>query len=143
LWRCGDSLFFEVFPLASDALLTTLHPLLENVLQTVDNFEISCLGAPFFMVGKAKKLHGARSEMNSVFGLEKVYRWNPTRTSSIQSSPQTFQTALVNSNSVILVCQTEMFISKMDLIIAFKCQSLVKVMHKQNCKNLTLQRISI
>jgi hypothetical protein len=27
--------FFEVSPLASDALLTTLHPLLENVLQTV------------------------------------------------------------------------------------------------------------
>jgi hypothetical protein len=28
-------LFFEVPPLASDALLTTLHPPLENVLQTV------------------------------------------------------------------------------------------------------------
>jgi hypothetical protein len=35
LWRCGSSLFFEVPPLASDVLLTTLHPLLENVLQTV------------------------------------------------------------------------------------------------------------
>jgi hypothetical protein len=35
LWRCGDGLFFEVPPLASDALLITLHPLLENVLQTV------------------------------------------------------------------------------------------------------------
>jgi hypothetical protein len=34
LWRCGDSLFFKVPPLASDALLTTLHPLLKNVLQT-------------------------------------------------------------------------------------------------------------
>jgi hypothetical protein len=34
LWRCGDGLFFEVPPLASDALLTTLHPLLENMLQT-------------------------------------------------------------------------------------------------------------
>jgi hypothetical protein len=32
--------------LASGALLTTLHPLLENVLQTVDHFEMSCLGAP-------------------------------------------------------------------------------------------------
>jgi hypothetical protein len=31
LWRCGDGLFLEVCPLASDALLTTLHPLLENV----------------------------------------------------------------------------------------------------------------
>jgi hypothetical protein len=47
LWRCGDGLFFEAPPLASDALFTTLHPLLELVLQTVDHFEISCLGAPF------------------------------------------------------------------------------------------------
>jgi hypothetical protein len=35
LWRCGDGIFIEVPPLASDALLTTLHPLLENVLQIV------------------------------------------------------------------------------------------------------------
>jgi hypothetical protein len=34
LRRCGDGLFFEVPPLASDALIT-LHPLLEKVLQTV------------------------------------------------------------------------------------------------------------
>jgi hypothetical protein len=31
LWRCGDGLFFEVIPLARDAFLTTLHPLLEKV----------------------------------------------------------------------------------------------------------------
>jgi hypothetical protein len=72
--------------LASDALLTTLHPLLENVLQTFDHFEVSCLGAPFFfMAGKAQKSRGVRSELNSVFGLEKVDRWNPIRTSAIQS----------------------------------------------------------
>jgi hypothetical protein len=47
LWRCGDGLFFEVPPFTSDALLTMLHPLLENVLQTVDHFKISCLGAHF------------------------------------------------------------------------------------------------
>jgi hypothetical protein len=48
LWRCGDGIFFEVPPLASDALFTTLHPLLENVvLQTVDHFEIYSLVAPF------------------------------------------------------------------------------------------------
>jgi hypothetical protein len=35
LWRCGDGLFFEVPPLESDALLTTLHPLLKNALQIV------------------------------------------------------------------------------------------------------------
>jgi hypothetical protein len=43
----GDGLFFEVPPLAIDAVLATLHPILKNVLQTVDHFEISCLGAPF------------------------------------------------------------------------------------------------
>jgi hypothetical protein len=37
------------------------------------------------MVEKAQKLHGARSELNSVFGLEKVDQWNPIRTSAIQS----------------------------------------------------------
>jgi hypothetical protein len=37
------------------------------------------------MVGKAHKSHGARSELNSVFALEKVDRWNPVRTSAIQS----------------------------------------------------------
>jgi hypothetical protein len=58
LWRCGDGLFFEVPPLASDALLTTLHPLLENVLQTVHHFEISCLGAPFSWLEKLRNLMG-------------------------------------------------------------------------------------
>jgi hypothetical protein len=37
----------KIPPLESHALLTTLHPLLENVLQTVEHFEISCRGAPF------------------------------------------------------------------------------------------------
>jgi hypothetical protein len=54
LWRCGDGLFFEVPPLASDALLTPLHPLLENLMQTVDHFEISCLGAPLSWVEKPR-----------------------------------------------------------------------------------------
>jgi hypothetical protein len=58
LWRCVDSLLFEVPPLASDALLTTLHPLLENVLQTVNHFEISCLGAPFSWLEKPRKCRG-------------------------------------------------------------------------------------
>jgi hypothetical protein len=46
---CGGAVtvFFEVPPLASDALLTTLHPILENLLQAVDHFGISCLGTPF------------------------------------------------------------------------------------------------
>jgi hypothetical protein len=58
LWRRGDGLFFEVPPLASDAPLTTLHPLLENVLQTVDRFEISCLGAPFSWLEKPRNRMG-------------------------------------------------------------------------------------
>jgi hypothetical protein len=37
------------------------------------------------MVRKAQKCHGARSELNSMFGLEKVDRWNPTGTSALQS----------------------------------------------------------
>jgi hypothetical protein len=45
LWRCSDDIFSEVLPLASDALLTTLHPLTENVQRSVDHYEISCLGA--------------------------------------------------------------------------------------------------
>jgi hypothetical protein len=58
---CGGavtSLVFEVPPLASDALLTTIHPLLENVFQTVDHFEISCLGAPFSWLEKPRNLMG-------------------------------------------------------------------------------------
>jgi hypothetical protein len=47
-------LFFEVASLASDALLTTLYSLLENVLQTVDHFEISCLGAPISWLEKSR-----------------------------------------------------------------------------------------
>jgi hypothetical protein len=38
-----------------------------------------------FMVGKAQKSHEARPELNCGFGLEKVDRWNPIRTSAIQS----------------------------------------------------------
>jgi hypothetical protein len=55
-WRRRDSFFFKVPPLASDALLTTLHPLLENVLQTDGYFEISCLGAPFFHGWKSPEI---------------------------------------------------------------------------------------
>jgi hypothetical protein len=58
LWKCGDGLFFEVPLLVSDSLLTTLHPLLENVLQTIDHFEISCLGAPFPWLEKPRNRMG-------------------------------------------------------------------------------------
>jgi hypothetical protein len=58
LWRCGDGLLLEVPPLANDALLTTLNPLLQNVLQTVDRFEISCLGAPFSWLERPRNRMG-------------------------------------------------------------------------------------
>jgi hypothetical protein len=59
LRRCGDGLFFEVPPSASDVLLTTLHPFLENVLlQTVDHFEIYCFGAPFSWLEKPRNHMG-------------------------------------------------------------------------------------
>jgi hypothetical protein len=35
-----------------DVLTTMLHPLLENVLQTIDHLKISCLGAPFSWLEK-------------------------------------------------------------------------------------------
>jgi hypothetical protein len=53
LWRCADGLFFNVSPLASSALLTTLHPLLKNVLH-INQFKISCLGAPFSWLEKSR-----------------------------------------------------------------------------------------
>jgi hypothetical protein len=58
LWRCGDGLFFEVLPSASYALLTTLHHLLESMLQTVDHFEVSGLGAPFSWLEKSRNRMG-------------------------------------------------------------------------------------
>jgi hypothetical protein len=44
--------------LASDALLTVLHPLLKNVLQTIDHFRISCLRAPFSWLEKPRNHTG-------------------------------------------------------------------------------------
>jgi hypothetical protein len=56
--------------LASDALLTMLHPLLENVLETIcrSHQEDSGTGgflprSSLFMVGKNQKSHGVRSEL--------------------------------------------------------------------------------
>jgi len=40
---CGDGLFFEIPSLANDTLLTTLQPILEILLQTVDRFVASKL----------------------------------------------------------------------------------------------------
>jgi hypothetical protein len=50
--------FFKVPPLASDTLLIMLHPLLENMLQIIDHFEISYLGAPFSWLEKPRNCMG-------------------------------------------------------------------------------------
>jgi hypothetical protein len=53
--------FFEVPPLASDALLTTLHPLLENVLQTVCRMlqgDSGTGGAPFSWLERPRNRMG-------------------------------------------------------------------------------------
>jgi hypothetical protein len=57
-WRCGDSIFLQVPLMERDALLTTLHPLVKNMLQTVDHFEISCLGAPLSWLEKPRNRTG-------------------------------------------------------------------------------------
>jgi hypothetical protein len=54
LCRCSDGLFFELPSLASNALLTMPHPLLENVLQTADHFKISCLRPLFSWLEKPR-----------------------------------------------------------------------------------------
>jgi hypothetical protein len=51
------------------------------------------------MVGKNQKSHGARSELNSVFGLEKVDRWNPIRTFAIQSRSRPVRFPLVGTRT--------------------------------------------
>jgi hypothetical protein len=43
------------------------------------------------MVGKSQKSHGARPELNSVFDLEKVNRWDPIRTSATESQYPQFE----------------------------------------------------
>jgi hypothetical protein len=84
LWRCGDGLFFEVPPLASDALLNNAPPTSRK--RAADRWSLWNFlpRSSLFMIGKVHKSHGARSELNSLFGFEKVDRWNPIKTSAIQ-----------------------------------------------------------
>jgi hypothetical protein len=92
LWRCGDSLFFEVPPLASDALRTTLHPLLENVLQTVEHFVISCLRAPFSWLEKPRNRMGQDLNWILFLAWKTWIGGTPIRTPAIQcrSCPMRF-----------------------------------------------------
>jgi len=76
LWRCDDGLFFEVPPLASNALLTAFHPLLETcyrpfaaVFRRIVEQAVFLPRSTIFMAGKAQKSHGAR------FGLHRPDGW--------------------------------------------------------------------
>jgi hypothetical protein len=60
-------------------------------------------GSSLFVVGKAQKSHGGRSELNSVLGLEKVDRWDAIRTSAIQSRHK--------CSSVCRLCGSPSFLS--------------------------------
>jgi hypothetical protein len=50
--------FSKYLPCLRDLVLTTLHPLFENVLQTVGHSEISYLGAPFSWLEKPRNRMG-------------------------------------------------------------------------------------
>jgi hypothetical protein len=86
LWRCGDGLFFEVPYLGKRCTSYNAPPTSRK--HAADHCSLRNVLPPrssLFTIGKAQKSHVARSELNSVFGLEKVDRWNPIRTSAIQS----------------------------------------------------------
>jgi hypothetical protein len=78
-WRS----LFRSTSLGKQYILTTLHPLLINVLQTVDHFEIFCLGAPFSWFEKPRNRVGR--DLNWVLCSAWVDRWNPIRKCAIQS----------------------------------------------------------
>jgi hypothetical protein len=86
LRRCGDGLFFEVPSL--DKLCISYNAPPTSRKSAADHWSLRNFLPPrssLFMFGKAQKSHGARFDLNSVFDLEKVDRWNPIRTSAIQS----------------------------------------------------------
>jgi hypothetical protein len=66
-----------------------------------------------FMVGKAQKSHGDRSELNSVFGLEKVDMWNPIRTSAIRSRSRPMRFLCFSNHEAInfevIICLQNVF----------------------------------
>jgi hypothetical protein len=74
--------------MAGDTLLTTLHPLLENVLQSVDHFKFIALELPFRGWKRPEIAWG------QIWSVWRMFRWGstdplfPSRTqNSIQISP--------------------------------------------------------
>jgi hypothetical protein len=58
---CGGAVmvsFLKYLPWQAKHFFTMLHPLLKNGLQTIDHFEISCLGAPFSWLEKPRNCMG-------------------------------------------------------------------------------------
>jgi hypothetical protein len=96
----SDSLFFKAPPLASDALLTMLHPLLKNVLQTDDHFlpqSSLFMDRSMFLISGWSAVRSASltkegtSKKRPSLHLHKVPTW------SNKVSLRTFQTALIRS----------------------------------------------
>jgi hypothetical protein len=82
LWRCDDGLFFEVPPLASDALLTTLHPLLETCCRPLMTSKFLASKLPF---------HGWKSPeiaWGEICTVWRMFYWGPLFPSRTQNSIQ-------------------------------------------------------
>jgi hypothetical protein len=100
-----DSLYYSESELCGDEVMVSFSKYLTwqvmHFLQLSTHFSKMCCKPlntqnflPWrscFMVGKAQKSDGARSELNSVFSLEKVDQWNPIRTYAIQSRSHPMQ----------------------------------------------------
>jgi hypothetical protein len=84
-WRCGDGLFYLSTSLGKRYTSYNAPPTSRK--RAADRWSLRNFmpRSSIFMVGKAQKSQGTRSELNSVFGLEKVDRWNTIRTSAMQS----------------------------------------------------------
>jgi hypothetical protein len=84
-WRCGDGLFSRSTSL--DKRCTSYNAPPTSAKRVADRWSLRNVLplSSIFMVGKAHKSHDVRSELNSVFGLEKVDQRNPIRTSATHS----------------------------------------------------------
>jgi hypothetical protein len=90
LWRCGDGLF-QSTPLGKQCTSYNASP--TSWKHAADHWALQNFLplSSLSTTGKAQTSHGVRSEMNSVFGLEKVDQLNPIRTSAIQYRSQPLQ----------------------------------------------------
>jgi hypothetical protein len=81
-WRCGDGFRSTSF----GKWCTSYNAPPTSRKRAADRWSLRNFlsRSSLFLVGKAQKSHGARSELNSVFSLEKVDRWNLISTSAIQ-----------------------------------------------------------